>query len=93
MKQDEIVELIKGEFTSAQALEILSNIFNTKIHFHQMKNFSSMERIGKEDEIAIARLPELKRELKRTIAFLETPEFKGKKIKVHSQISITVLNE
>ena len=90
MKQDETVELIKGEFTSEQAKEILTNIFTTKIQFHQMKNFSSLERFSKEDEIAIERLPELKRELKRTLAFLQTPEFSNKKIQIHSEIKLSV---
>ncbi len=93
MKQDETVELINGEFTIEQAKEILSNVFSTKIHFHQMKNFSSLERYSKEDEIAITRLPELKRELKRSLAFLENSEFSNKKILIHSEIKISVINE
>ena len=93
MKQDETVELIKGEFTSEQAKEILTNIFTTKIQFHQMKNFSSLERFSKEDEIAIERLPELKRELKRTLAFLQTPEFSNKKIQIHSEIKLSISND
>ena len=93
MKQDETVELIKGEFTSEQAKEILTNIFTTKIQFHQMKNFSSLERFSIEDEIAIERLPELKRELKRTLAFIQMPEFKDKKIQIHSQIKISISND
>jgi hypothetical protein len=93
MKQEETVVLIKGEFTAEQAKEILTNVFSTKIHFHQMKNFSSLERFSKEDEIAISRLPELKRELKRTLAFLETSEFAGKNIQVHSEIKISIINE
>ena len=93
MKQDETLELIKGEFTAEQAKEILTNIFSTKIHFHQMKNFSSLERLGKEDEIAMERLPELKRELKRAIAFLQSPEFSNSKIQIHSEIKIPVIND
>lgn len=93
MKQDETVELITGEFTAEQAKEILNNVFSTKIHFHQMKNFSSLERFSKEDEIAIARLPELKRELKRALAFLETPEFSNKKIQLQSEIKISIISE
>lgn len=93
MKQDETVELINGEFTIEQAKEILSNVFSTKIHFHQMKNFSSLERYSKEDEIAITRLPELKRELKRSLAFLENSEISNKKILIHSEIKISVINE
>jgi len=93
MKQDETVQLINGEFTAEQAKEILTNVLTTKIHFHQMKNFSSLERFSVEDEIAIERLPELKRELKRTLAFLQTPEFSNKKIQIHSEIKISIIND
>lgn len=93
MKQNETVELINGEFTIEQAKEILTNVFTTKIHFHQMKNFSSLERFSKEDEISIERLPELKRELKRTLSFLQTPEFSNKKIQIHSEIKISIIND
>lgn len=93
MKQDETLKLINGEFTAEQAREILTNVITTKIHFHQMKNFSSLERFSKEDEIAMTRLPELKRELKRALAFLQTPEFSNKKIQIQSEIKISVIND
>lgn len=93
MKQDETLKLINGEFTAEQAREILTNVITTKIHFHQMKNFSSLERFSKEDEIAMTRLPELKRGLKRALAFLQTPEFSNKKIQIQSEIKISVIND
>jgi len=52
--------LIDGNFDPDEAKELLSFLLNDKIHFHQMKNFSSTERFGKQDQKSLKRIAELK---------------------------------
>lgn len=87
------LKLIEGEFSLEDGRDILSNIFSSKINFHQMKNFSSRERFGKDDPIAIKRIPHLKAELLELEKVLM--EAKGKKCNLHirSVIEITYASE
>ena len=41
MNKTENLNLIEGNFSIEEAKEILMNIFLTKIHFHEMKNFEN----------------------------------------------------
>ena len=52
MKKTETLMLIDGSFTIDEAKEIVVNIIFSKIIFHNVKNLSSQERFGKDDEIA-----------------------------------------
>lgn len=83
--------LIEGDFEAEQASEILMNIFSTKIHFHEMKNFSSQERLGKDDEMAQKRIPLLRNEIKKLEGILS--EAKNKKLLIHSEIHISLIDD
>ena len=83
--------LIEGDFEAEQASEILMNIFSTKIHFHEMKNFSSQERLGKDDEMAQKRIPVLRNEMKKLEEILS--EAKNKKFLIHSEIHISLIDD
>ena len=63
MLKNKKLKLIEGKFLHDEAKEILRNIFSAKINFHQMKNFSSRERFGKDDKTAVKKIPILKKEL------------------------------
>ena len=93
MSKHKKLTLIEGTFSNEEAKEILMNIFSTKIHFHEMKNFSSMERFGKEDEIAQKRIPALKKELIKLREFLSETKAENKKLVVSSEISISLVND
>ena len=93
MSKHKKLTLIEGTFSNEEAKEILMNIFSTKIHFHEMKNFSSMERFGKEDEIAQKRIPALKKELIKLREFLSETKVENKKLVVSSEISISLVND
>ena len=60
MNKNVSISLIDGSFDASEAKEILMNIYSTKIQFHELKNFSSKERFGKPDEMALKRIPQLK---------------------------------
>ena len=90
MKKNESLTLIEGKFTNEEASEILTNIFTTKIRFHEAKNFSSRERLGKDDEIATERIPALKKELKKLQEMLSEAKADKKKLVISSEIKISL---
>jgi hypothetical protein len=90
MKPTEKLTIIDGSFTYEEAKEILINIFSSKINFHTMKNWSSQERFGKEDEIAQKRIPALRKEIKKLDTILTKAKAKNKKLVVSSEINIAI---
>ena len=82
--------LIEGSFTAEEAKEILLNIFSTKINFHEMKNFSSQERFGKEDEIAQMRIPKLKNEIENVLQLISVANLNKNKLTITSEINISL---
>jgi len=65
MNKREKLTLIEGKFTGEETKEILTSIFSSKINFHNLKNWSSNERYGKDDEIAIKRISVLKKQIEK----------------------------
>lgn len=93
MKNKKKLTFIEGDFTYDEAKEILTNIFSSKINFHTMKNWSSQERFGKDDEIAQKRIPALKNEMKKIEGILSEAKAKNKKLVVSSDIKISLLED
>ena len=91
MNKRESLQLIEGTFTDDEANEILMNIFLTKINFHEIKDFSSQERFGKQDEIALKRIPALKTEIQKLKKILLEAKAQNKKLAVSSEIIISLL--
>lgn len=89
MTKNEQLKLIEGKFQHDEAKEILLNIFSAKLNFHQMKNFSSQERFGKDDETALIRIPALKMEVLKLKAILAEAELNNKKLRISSEITIS----
>lgn len=93
MSKHEKLNLIEGSFIDEDAKEILMNIFSTKIHFHEMKNFSSKERFGIPDEIASKRIPKLKGEIEKLANILAEAKSQHKKLVITSEINISLADE
>ena len=93
MKKQHSLKLIEGKFLATEAKEILTNIYTAKINFHQMKNFSSMERFGKEDKIAVKKIPALKKELGKLQKILVAAKEKNKKLIITSEINILLADD
>ncbi|MEO6671689.1 MAG: hypothetical protein ABIN36_19550 [Ferruginibacter sp.] len=89
MIKNEQLKFIEGIFLPEEAKEILTNVFLAKINFHQMKNFSSQERFGKDDAIAIKRITALKSEIVKLEKLLLSAKNKNKKLIVNSEINIS----
>ncbi|ULQ54296.1 hypothetical protein [Flavihumibacter fluvii] len=93
MNKAEKLILIKGTFNDEDAKEILMNIFSAKIHFHELKNFSSQERFGKEDETAKKRIPDLKRSIDKIEDKIAEARAKNKKLVITSEINISLSDD
>ena len=93
MNKVEKLTLIEGDFIFDEAKEILINMFSSKINFHNIKNWSSQERFGKDDEIAQKRIPALRNEMKKLEEILLEAKAKNKKLMITSQINISLLED
>lgn len=89
MQEEMSIVLINGTFTKSQAKELLTNVIGTKIQFHQLKNFSSIERTGFPDVLAETRLPMLREDLKNLREYLDTLKEDGETITIKSEIIIS----
>ena len=93
MKKQYCLKLIEGKYLPAEAKEILTNIYSAKINFHQMKNFSVMEMYGKEDKIAVKKIPFLKKELSKLQKIVLAAKEKNKRLIITSEINILLADD
>lgn len=92
MLKKENLSLIEGKFSPEEAREILINIYSTKINFHERKNFSSQERFGKEDAIALNRIQELKESVDKILDIISEAGATNHHVVISSQINIQLIN-
>ena len=90
MKSQSKLSLVKGSFTKEEALDVLMNLFSSKINFHSLKNFSSMERFGKEDSQAVKRIPELEESKRIIAAMIKNLGDTEDEIEIQSDVIITL---
>lgn len=88
MNKIETLNLIEGNFSEEEAREILMNVFSFKVKFHQLRNFSSQVRFGKQDETAQKRLPELNKEIEKVLQVVSEAKSKNKRLIITSEIAI-----
>lgn len=93
MKNIEKLTLIEGFFTPEETKEILTNMFSSKINFHNVKNWSSRERFGKDDEISAKRIPELHHEMQKLQEIITDAKNRKKKLLINSEVNISFSNE
>lgn len=82
------LSLIDGNFSAEEAKEILINIYSTKINFHEMANFSSMERFGVENSIAVKRIQILRKNIEKIVELVEEMNDKNQNFIISSEIHI-----
>ena len=86
----ETIELIKGIFTPDEAREILLQLLDNKINFHNQRNFSSRERFGKPDLYSEQRLEHLMESRKRVVTLVSRSIDEEKTITINSSIEINI---
>lgn len=90
MNKIEKLKLIEGEFSFNEAKEILTSMFNSKINFHNIQNWSSQERYGKDDETAQMKIPLLKNEIEKLDEIILEAKANNKKLIINSEINISL---
>jgi hemerythrin superfamily protein len=90
MNKIEKLKLIEGEFSFNEAREILTSMFNSKINFHNIQNWSSQERYGKDDETAQKKIPLLKNEIEKLEEIILEAKANNKKLVINSEINISL---
>lgn len=90
MKNTKELKLIEGHFSPDEAREILMNVFFSKINFHNIKNWSSNERFGTDDEIAQKRIPELRKSMVLISELIESAKQNNETLKITSEVKIQV---
>lgn len=93
MNQNIKLKLIDGIFEHDDAKEILLNLFTTKINFHKLKNFSSQERFGIEDESSNKRIAELKMEYDKLAQLLKQIKLTDHNLRINTYVDITICNQ
>lgn len=90
MKKKETIELIKGSFNPDEAQEILLQLLNSKINFHNLKNWSSQERFGKPDVYSVERLKNLEESRKKVLKLFSESISGAKTIAINSIVEINI---
>jgi hemerythrin superfamily protein len=90
MNSNKKLQLIEGEFSFNEAKEILTSMFVSKINFHNIQNWSSQERYGKDDETAQKKIPLLKNEIEKLEEIILEAKANNKKLVINSEITISL---
>lgn len=93
MKETETLILINGQFSDEEAKDIVMNVFLKKITFHERKNFSAIEMHGKGDSKAQSRIIELKQEMEKAHEIIAEAKAKNRRLKIDSEIKISLLTD
>jgi len=86
-KQENQFNLLNGTFSAKDAREILATLFNDKISFHRLRNFSHEERFGTPDPQATERIPKLKQTLEDILTVLKQHDAEAQ-FEIHADIKI-----
>lgn len=84
-------DLIKGEYTPEEALEIVTHVLLKKINFHEMRGLSQQIRFGLKDEASLQRIKELKASLEAFQELAKEAKLSGKSVRLKSSISVELI--
>jgi ribosomal protein S15P/S13E len=82
------ITLIKGEFETQEAKDILRDLIDFKIKFHQIKSLNSELKIGEKDSRSQARIKELKASMHKMLEIMREAEENGFSLKIDAKIEI-----
>lgn len=83
------IVLVKGVFDPSDAHHLLSNLISYKIGFHEMKQFSDMERLGRRDEYSARRIRELTAARRRLMPLLRKAVQRGESLRIDATLAIS----
>lgn len=85
--------LIDGKFNSKAARDILISLFNYKVNYHELKNFSLEERFGMRDGHSEKRILELKDSIAKIGEMIEWADRHGYQLDINSSVNIQFLKK
>jgi dihydroorotase len=93
MNNTEKITLINGVYKQEDAKEILMTVFNEKVKFHELKQFSMKVCFGKEDEAINNRVLELKESMNKIEAIILAAKAENKFIKIQAEVNISFCDD
>ena len=86
-------KLVDGTFTQKEASEILLNLYRNKLQFHQMKQFSSQERLGHDDVNAIHKIQQLQSAIDMISEILKSAKDSNQDVVIESNVTLRFVNK
>ncbi len=92
-KEVNVVQLIKGEFTTVQAREVLLSLLNQKINYHLIEKHQKWEKDHNCDMTQLnKRIKELEEEKLKVQELLSTGDSNEQKVKISGNIQISYID-
>lgn len=82
------IKLIEGKFSANEAKDLLIDLHESKIRFHELKNFQSKQRYDKEDAFAVSKIAFLKENIQTINEIMEEALKLNQTVKISSEIKI-----
>lgn len=83
------VNLVEGEFTAAEASDVVSALINEKINFHKLHRLSMCEgNIHSDTSFDDSRLAQLMREKEALKMICREAKLAGKKVRISGQLDL-----
>ncbi len=84
-------DLVKGDFSPEDALEINNHLILKKINFHEVRSFSHLMKFGLADESSLKRIKELKQDKEAIQNLVLQAREQGKTLRIKATISIELI--
>jgi hypothetical protein len=85
-------KLIEGEFTAADAKEMLLSLIGNKIQFHYHKIFGKEVRFGEKDEHSVTRVHQLTQSRQEVLELIAEAKKNNKRLVISSHVTIEILD-
>lgn len=93
LKSTQKVQLVKGEFSPAQASKVLYALIDQKINFHKIESHQQWEKDHHADINPLKeRIAELEKEKRKVNDFISNLNAEGKKLKINGIIEISLID-
>lgn len=89
VKKANRIKLINGCFSADEANDFLMSMFFSKIHYYEMRNFSSRKIFGIEDKISNKQISILKKSMRKISQLVQKAESKGESLSINTEVNIT----
>jgi RNA binding exosome subunit len=90
-KINQKIQLVKGEFTAAEASDVILSLIEEKINFHKVRKLQQWEGNHRfETKLLDSRIDELREEKKVAKEFLDQMKSEGRSMKINGVLEITI---